>query len=108
MFYGGKGKKQQTVVVSSGDNTTEASSVSVKESEPTEENLDSDYFDCQIFWDIAQDENQSSSFRTKELALNSLIEVLKTGYLYNHSIRNTFINQSLDNMKKGKTVYFTL
>ena len=38
---------------------------------------DDKYFDLKLFWEIAQDQNKEANHRTKELSLNSLIEILK-------------------------------
>ena len=38
---------------------------------------DQRFYEPQIFWDIAQDANRHCNARTKELALSSLIEVLR-------------------------------
>lgn len=58
-------------MVSSGDNPNQEPAIKA----PPQQ--DFQYVDCQIFWDIFQDENKVTPFKTKELALNGLIEVLK-------------------------------
>lgn len=60
-------------MVSAGDNpkgTEQGAKVAAPPS-------DYEFVDCQIFWDIAQDENKHTPFKTKELALTGLIDVLK-------------------------------
>jgi hypothetical protein len=52
---------------------------------------DDKFFNLNIFWNIAQDSNQHASNRTKELALNALIDVLVKGTSYNSGMRDPFI-----------------
>lgn len=73
-----KPKKVVAEVVSAGDEK-------VPEQEPKS-------FDCQILWDVAQDQNKYATARIKEQALQSLIEVLKAGQNIIPNIKDSFID----------------
>lgn len=71
-------------------------------------NEDESFYNLMMFWDVAQDANTWASHRTKELALKSLIDVLKLGQTYKSDIRDQFVQLALDNIKKGDSVYFAI
>ena len=102
---GGSSHGKKTTIISSfgggqGSNRSQAQQAAANE--------DDSYYDLMMFWDVAQDANQWASHRTKELALTSLIEVLKFGQTYKSDIRDQFVQLALDNIKKGDSVYFAI
>ena len=74
----------------------------------TNEIDDKMFFNLHIFWEIAQDSNVHVNNRTKDLALNSLIEVLSRATSYNNSIRDPFIQLTIENIQRGDTIFFSV
>ena len=66
------------------------------QAQQAEVNEDDKYFNLMIFWNIATDTSIGASQRTKELALTSLVEVLKLGHTYKSNIRDQFVQLALD------------
>lgn len=93
---------------SQGKRATLASSSQASSRAPLNEIDDSRFFNLLLFWDIAQDSNVHASNRTKELALSALIEVLGRTTGYNSTMRDPFIQLTIDNIQRGETVYFSV
>jgi hypothetical protein len=90
---GGSSHGKKTTIISSlgggqGSNRGQAQQAEVNE--------DDKYFNLMIFWNIATDTSIGASQRTKELALASLVEVLKLGHTYKSNIRDQFVQLALD------------
>jgi hypothetical protein len=69
---------------------------------------DDDYYDLQMLWRVAQDSNTMTENKTKELALNCLIEVIKVGIYLKPEMRDPFIEAASNNITNGDTVYFSI
>ena len=64
---------------------------------------DERYFDCETFWKIAQHDSPATQ-KTKELALQSLIEILKFASTLQPQIKEIFIDLALKNIGEGTSV----
>ena len=64
------------------------------------------YLSLITFWQISQESNTTANQKTKDLAFNSLIEILSRGsYTFqNLPQRLDFIKLALDNLKNGISV----
>jgi len=66
---------------------------------------ESKYIDLALFWQIFQDHNKVSQ-KVKELALNSLIEILQE--FNDKEAKDNFTLLAIDNIKKGQTFYSSI
>jgi hypothetical protein len=61
----------------------------------------------QIFWKIAEEENTLATQKTKDFAINALLEILPGIVHYqfqNLQTRLDFLKIALENLKKGSSV----
>ena len=75
-------------------------------SKPKEIKIDeSKFYDLTLFWQIFQDQNKVTQ-KVKDLALNSLIEILSE--TNDKEQKDLFTNLAIDNIRKGQTFYSSI